>query len=151
MNNTRKTTVACKSQLLTRDPAFLTKFLFVGYFGNLVQDPPREVRLGLRSLLDPLHKLIHPYINKILGIGIACYCRLDCLLDFRLATWTAWRLQRIEVFEQRYCLRCCAESFVQPCRGINECAPPLKDGIHREKHQQMHINSTWQEQLKAIQ
>ena len=53
------------------------------YFGNLTRDPSRDVRMGLKSLLDSL--ICFPYIKiKILGIGIAYYCLLPIGLPIGL-------------------------------------------------------------------
>ena len=47
-------------------------FDLFSYVGNLVRDPSREVRMGLRSLLDPLNKMNLPiYFKQYIGYGIA--------------------------------------------------------------------------------
>ena len=58
---------------------FEKKSDFVCYFGYSVRDPSSHVRMGLRSLLDPLNNYFCQYIE--MKLPIIAYCLLDSLLD----------------------------------------------------------------------
>ena len=70
-----------QKDVFTRDPGFLENNWLLCWLVNLVRDPSRDVRMGLRSLLDPLNKNVFPIYWKT---NWYWYCLLLPILGYWL-------------------------------------------------------------------